>query len=464
MLFDVIPSNFFMPLSSPGRYTYWECIFRLFSIINRQLSFGVEREVLVDELQFYFDSEMSADLDEEGWNEKDSRGKANQVLRKLESYGWISMETDNSYVQRVNFRDYAIQVIKTLLDISEEKKVEYQGYIFTIYSLVRMSTDNSAIILQQIAENTDKLVTGLKNLNANIKQYIDDLTKHSTVAQIMDALLNDYYTNVVDKAYHRLLTSDNVSKFRPEIIERLETMSRSKKYMEQTRRELAAMKEISSEEAEEQILETLHEIIETFRQMDDILGEINKKNTKYQRAAINRAKFLLTSTEDIRGQIKEILLAVNQKVNEEKLDLNAVHELEFMDGLIKIFSSEFLDNDSLYSPIEGKKEFKPEPMQIKVPDEELRRQKSLEMKAKMERILSTAKIEAFVMEQLGNRRVMHASEISLEDPENFIRLIYIRLYGQRKNVSYRIVPGSMVERGGYRFRDFEIWRKDGKRK
>ena len=32
----------------------------------------------------------------------------------------------------------------------------------------------------------------------------------------MDALFNDYIANVVDKAYHRLLTSDNVSKFRPE--------------------------------------------------------------------------------------------------------------------------------------------------------------------------------------------------------------------------------------------------------
>ena len=67
----------------------------------------------------------------------------------------------------------------------------------------------------------DALITGLKSLNANIKRYIDELTKHSTVAEIMDALLNDYYTNVVDKAYHRLLTSDNVSKFRPEIIERM---------------------------------------------------------------------------------------------------------------------------------------------------------------------------------------------------------------------------------------------------
>ena len=71
-----------------------------------------------------------------------------------------------------------------------------------------------------------------KNLNSNIKHYIDELTKHSTVAEIMDALFNDYITNIVDKAYHRLLTSDNVSKFRPEIIERLESKSRSQSYIE----------------------------------------------------------------------------------------------------------------------------------------------------------------------------------------------------------------------------------------
>lgn len=459
MLFDIIPTNFFTPLSSPGRYTYWECICRLFAITNRQLSFGVEREVLTDELQFYFDSEMAADMEEDGWGAKDSRDKANQIIRKLEGYGWITVETDKSYIQRVNFRDYSIQVIKTLLDIAEEKKVEYQGYIFTIYTLVRVNTGNPGVVLQQIAENTDKLVTGLKNLNANIKQYIDELTKHSTVSEIMDALLNDYYSNVVDKAYHRLLTSDNVSKFRPEIIERLEAMSRSKRYMDEICQDLCTMKEITGEEAREQSLQILHEVIETFRRMDDILNEINQKNSKYQRAAINRAKFLLTSSEDIRGQLKEILLAVNTRVHEERLELNAVCELEFMDHLIKIFSSEFMDNNSLYSPSQGKKEFVPKPMNVHVPDEKLREQKRSQMLERMERVLSIAKIEAYVLELLGSRTVIKASQLDLAQSENFIRLIYIRLYGQRKNVKYRIVPGEMVEIDGYRFRDFEIWKK-----
>lgn len=213
-MFHIVPDNFFVPLASPNKIVYWECLCKLFSVMEHQLSFGVDREVLADELQFYFDQATAADVVDEDFSSADSRGKANGILRRLEFYGWIEIETDKSYVQRVNFKEYAVRMMKTMLEIADGKQIEYQGYIYTIYSLVRAQTDNPGVVLMQILENTDMLMTGLKNLNSNIKHYIDELTKHSTGAEIMDALFNDYITNIVDKAYHRLLTSDNVSKFR----------------------------------------------------------------------------------------------------------------------------------------------------------------------------------------------------------------------------------------------------------
>ena len=243
-----------------------------------------------------------------------------EILRRLEYYGWIEVETDKSYVQRVNFKEYAVKVIKTLLDIADGKQIEYQGYIYTIYSLVTGTMDKPGIVLMQIWENTDLLITGLKNLNSNIKHYIDELTKHSTVAEIMDALFNDYITNIVDKAYHRLLTSDNVSKFRPEIISRLEEKSHEEAFLEEAAREIASIREVSVEEGRELIYRYLHEIIEAFRGMDDILQEINQKNTQYQRAAIGRAKFLLAGNEDVRGQLKEILMGINEEINRENME------------------------------------------------------------------------------------------------------------------------------------------------
>ena len=465
MLFDVIPENFFSPLAAPGKIVYWECICRLFSVTSKQLSFGVERDVLVDELQYYFESTMSADIPGEELEETGSmtsRDKANFMLRRLESYGWIYTDVDYSYVQRVNFRDYAIQIIKSLIGVSEERRAEYQGYIYTIYNLARAGGTNPGLGLLQIVENMDALITGLKSLNANIKRYIDELTKHSTVAEIMDALLNDYYTNVVDKAYHRLLTSDNVAKFRPEIIERLEANSRRERFLNGAAEEIAELREISREEARELVLELLHEVIDAFRSMDEILDEINKKNTRYQRAAINRARFLLSSSEDIRGQLKEIMTFMNERIQEQNLDYNAVYELEETDRLIKIFYWDYLDMDSLYAPVEGKKEFVPQETPLLIPDEASRDEKRRQMRLKLERTLSPEKITAYVKAQLGDRNSMLASELPLSEEDTFIKMIYIRLYGQRKRVGYRLEMKNTVEKEGFRFRDFLILKAPGK--
>ena len=458
-MFHILPGNFFVPLSSPNRIVYWECICKLFSTMEHQLSFGVERDVLVDELEYYFDQTQAADMEEDEFQALDSRGKANSMLRKLEFYGWIEVETDKSYVQRVNFKEYAVKIMKTLLEIAEGKQIEYQGYIYTIYSLVRSNTDHPGIVLLQILENTDMLITGLKNLNSNIKHYIDELTKHRTVAEIMDALFNDYITNIVDKAYHRLLTSDNVSKFRPEIIERLESKSRNKTYVAKAAQEIAGIREISVEEGQELVYRYLHEIIEAFRNMDDILMEINQKNTQYQRAAINRARFLLSGDEDVRGQLKEILLGLNEAVNEEQMDLGGIYRIEFLDGLIRLYGSSVMDSNSLYSPTEGRKEFVPQELVAEEPDLLLRQEKMRRITEKMQRILSPEKIGKYVDSQLGDNLEMRAAQFPLENVEDFIKIIYIRLYGQRKNMNYTVESLKETEAGGYRFKDFVIRRK-----
>lgn len=427
--------------------------------MQHQLSFGVERDVLVDELEYYFDQTQAAEMDEEEFQSLDSRGKANSMLRKLEFYGWIEIETDKSYVQRVNFQEYAVKIIKTLLEIADGKQMEYQGYIYTIYSLARSNTDHPGIVLLQILENTDMLITGLKNLNSSIKHYMDDLTRHKTVSEIMHALFNDYITNIVDKAYHRLLTSDNVSKFRPEIIERLESKSRNEKYLTQAVQEIASIREISEEEGRELVYQYLHMIIEAFRNMDDILEEINQKNTQYQRAAINRAKFLLSGDEDVRGQLKEILLGINETMNEEKLELGGIYKIEFLDDLIRIYSSSVIDENSLYAPTQGKKTFVSQDVVQENPDLQLRQEKIRRLTEKMQKILSPVRIETYVNEQLGEKKQMQASQFPLNSDDDFIKLIYIRLYGQRKNMNYQIEVLDDIQRGEYRFKDYMIRRK-----
>lgn len=458
-MFRILSDNFFVPLASPGKIAYWECICKLFNVMDNQLSFGVERDVLVEELQYYFEQANAASVMEEDVEGSDSRSKANWMLRRLEYYGWIEIETDKSYVQRVNFKEYAVKIIKTLTEIAEGRQIEYQGYIYTIYSLVKSNTDNPGIVLMQILENTDLLVTGLKNLNSSIKHYIDELTRHKTVAEIMNALFNDYITNIVDKAYHRLLTSDNVSKFRPEIVERLESKSRSRTYIEKASADISGIKEISLEEAEELVYHYVREIIDAFQNMDEILVEINQKNTQYQRAAINRAKFLLTGSEDIRGQLKELMIGINEEINSEKLELGGIYKIDFLDELVRIYSMSVIDEKSLYSPIEGRKEFRPVQLAVSEPDMELRQEKLRKMMEKMQRVMNPDKINSYVKAYMGENGQMHASQLPLKSTEDFVKIIYVRLYGQRKNMAYTVEIKEETERNGYRFRDFVIREK-----
>lgn len=468
-MFRVIPNDFFKPLASLNRVMYWECISKLFSSMTNQLGFGVERGLLVDELEFYFEQNNAAepvsDEEDEKFEGGDSRAKANWMLRRLKDYGWIDIETDNSYVQRVTFRDYAVRIIKVLSEISDGSKVEYQGYIYTIYSLLKGRTDNPGIVLLQVAENTDLLITGLKNLNSSIKHYIDELTKHRTVSEIMDALFNDYITNIVDKAYHRLLTSDNVAKFRPEIVASLEKKSRSKVYISKAAEEIAEIREISVEDAREQVYNLIHYTVDSFQNMDDILTEIDRKNTNYQKAAVNRARFLLTSGDDVRGQLRDILGRLAGEILEESMDLGGIYRIEYIDELLRIYSSAVIDERSLYYRKEADRKFRPEKISAAPPDRKLREEKLRKMRERMERVLSTEKIESYVLECLGDRNSMKASELPLNTVEDFIKLIYIRLYGQRKRLKYSIAvlgeAGDTVKAGGYEFRDFEIRKRSG---
>lgn len=168
-------------------------------IVIQEAIYMMDIPRLQNKLQYYFEQAQAADFQEEAVEGKNSRDKANWMIRKLEYYGWIEIDTDKSYVQRVSFKEYDVKIIRTLIDIAEGKQIEYQGYIYTIYSMVRSNTENHGIVLMSIVENADMLITGLKNLNSSIKHYIDELTKYKTPAEIMDVLFNDYIENMVDK-------------------------------------------------------------------------------------------------------------------------------------------------------------------------------------------------------------------------------------------------------------------------
>ncbi len=182
-------------------------------MVQNGLPYGIDKDILVDEIESMLKERNLENLDEElGDSSLSLKDKANSLVRKLIDYGWVYKETTNNYKEIINFNDYSIIIIDALKKIINKESLEYQGNILSIYHLLYTNENiDNVILLKKVFENTKEIIGALKTLNANIKKYMDALTKQQNPEQIMESLFKDYTINIIDKSYHRLRTSDNIS-------------------------------------------------------------------------------------------------------------------------------------------------------------------------------------------------------------------------------------------------------------
>lgn len=459
-IFNSIPEQFFVPLASKNKKVYIKIISLLYSLVESGLSYGAEKEIFIAEIEDYLYSD-SIDLeieDEEPGNS--NRDKANILIRKLEEYSWIYTETTSDYKKIINLNDYSITVIEALLKIIQKEKIEYQGNIITIYTLLTTKEkQNAGVIIKQVHENTRGIMSALKTLNANIKKYMDNITKKMTPEDILEELFGRYTQDILDKAYHRLKTSENVSRYRPRIIEKLQGLLNDNQFlMEAVAFYKNEGEEVKEEEARDEVCNIIIKIINAFNDMDDIIAEIDAKNSKYIRASVTRAKFLLNNTKDTVGLLKNILEYTCLKYKEFELNFSGDY-LEELSDLFTIYTFGYCDETSIYVRGEGKKSFKPESLEVSNISEEDRENRLREFKKNQENRYSPKKINAIVDEILGNREKINASEIEVNTIEEYVKLIYIRLYGNSSTAKYKIErKDTVVCKNGYSYRNFEIWR------
>ncbi|WP_442781251.1 Wadjet anti-phage system protein JetA family protein [Clostridium sp. ZS2-4] len=426
------------------------------------MSYGIEKEILVDEIEGLLRERNIKSLDEElGENSLSFKDKANSLVRKLIDYGWVYKETTNNYKEIINFNDYAIVIIDALKKIINKETLEYQGNIISIYHLLYSTENiNNGVLLKQVFENTKEILGALKTLNANIKKYIDALTKQQTPEEIMEALFKDYMINIIDKSYHRLRTSDNISKYRPKIISKLEELSYDNNFIDNAAKffmEEENLKEL--EDGKEKVINIIQDVIYAFNNLDDIMEEIDSKNSKYQRAAVTRAKFLLNNSRDLVGQVKRILQFAAESYKDTEMKLTDETIEEIMD-LFTLYTHGYIDETSLYTSNEGKKSFAPKALVLKNISKEERERKIAEFRKNQEKKYTLEKMNNIVLELLQDKTMMYADDIEIRSVEDFIKLIYIRLYGTAVLAKYKLKKREdMINNDGYSYKNFEIWRK-----
>ena len=164
-LFEVLPIDFFKPLTSKYRKEYADCILLIFNTFQSELSYGVNREIVVKILEQYFeidDTEMT--FDEQNYI-RDAREKANAVIASLKNCGWLEYEQERNHQLNVVLMEYAIPVIESMNQVLREEETEYQGIISQIHASLQNEDLYSRpyeMMIKGVKENTIHLMSELK--------------------------------------------------------------------------------------------------------------------------------------------------------------------------------------------------------------------------------------------------------------------------------------------------------------
>lgn len=465
-LFNIIHKDFFKPLVGVNKEIYIDAIMIIYDSYKNELSFGIEKDILIEKLCDYFDEKASEQLIFEDEDEitKDSRSTAHLILRRLKACGWINEETSYDYKVFINLEEYAVSIIESFNMIVKDEEMEYQSYISSIHSTLANEENYHnpyPRIIISIIKDTKELFSGLKNLNTNIKNRIEDISSDKTPKEIIDDLFK-YHNEIGSKAYHRIKTGDNMSHYRISIIEKLFRILQDNNIFALAIKGYMEIKKVDDYElASDNLREEIHNIISAFRRYDDIEKEIDNKHERYLKSSVSRAQFLLTNTSSSKGQISKILEYLSTQLNEDKNSSINDDLEEELSGLFNIFPQNYIDNESLYVMPVNRRVLNPETLveSLSLSDEERQKRKEIISK-KYKNNFSRKNINNYVDELLNSQDSILASSIELTNKRDYIKLIFVSLYGHNVKSKYKVSSkNEIIKKDNFEFVDFLIERK-----
>ena len=462
-LFQIIPEEFFKPLTSRYRQEYADSILLIYNTFKPEISYGVNREIVVKELTVYFDADDEEISFDEEHVLRDARDKANAMIAQLKKCGWLEYEQVEDHRLNVSLMEYAIPIIESMDRIIREQETEYQGLISQIHASLQNKESYVKpyeLVIMGVRENTERLISELKRLNVSIKRHMDRQTADMDAAQILDHFF-EYHQNIGSKAYMRLKTSDNISRFRGAIIDGINGILENSDIMG---RAVKGYMEVEQQEDEDlaydALITILTDVKASFYRLNDIIEEIDRKHSKYMRNAVMRARFKLSTGNNLEGKLSRVLDHIAERINENDEDIME-DSGEMLAELASIYPQYYISPESLRTVPVSRAPGKVDRISTA---EGISREERIvfreALKEKNRKKFSRKKVDAFVSELLGDRKKIGVDEIPVECRRDLIRIVYISIYAGNRANCYSIKRSKRrVRIGEYELPFFEIIRR-----
>lgn len=471
-LFDVIPQDFFKPLTGVNRRKYVDIIMLIWQRCKRNPVYGESKSMILDWLEEYFiglneeipfDSDDLVNFAEDESATRSPRFYAAMFLRRLKETGWLE-EREGGYEEepQIVVNHKIVPIIRSFHDMVSPKTITYKGKLFKVYKLLQdISEDESPYenILREVSGDLDELNAALRQLAASIGTYMDELTRGKTPEEVLK-LFDTYEEKVVVGAYHRFKTNDNLFYYRSELFEQLE-LCRTQ-CLETLIKDFSSVEQVSDEDANLAIGQLIFKLEEDLREMGKIMKVIDERHILYRTRAVQRAQFLLLSDGTVKSKINRILRYCAATI-EYPDDLYDTDD-EILASLFQMYPQGYFDAKSLKPPIQPRK---PTPIEELSELDEidietvLKRQEQLLRYAR--NAVTAENVNRFAHTVLKRHQAVTAQELikQYSKMEDIVKIIGLHTYSASAERAFDVImKPNIVECQGLRFQDFTV-RKRG---
>lgn len=453
-VFSTLPASFFSPLASPNRELYADCLLVFYRLFQESPT-GVPRSGLVGRFA-EIASERGATLPPEGAEDADRRpeigedGPADEespvfgqdaavgddarlfldrsigtrIVRILVSAGWLGEETLPDYTRVVTISASARPFFEALAKTEEGAGVEYESHVVAIYSSLcgDAAREHGHHAVATAHFHAMLLVESLKVLSQNIRSHYSRLIEESRGAGVPEILrlhYDRYLEEVVDRAYARLKTSDNLSRYRPRIARAVNGFLSDAVWLDRTAAALAAQRRETVEASRLRLRVMLEEIRDQLRALDPVLDDIDRRNMLYARSSIERIKGLLREDASLAGRLASIARVL---VRDPGLAASLAHRIERV---------RWIGKESRFGRW-SRAEARPALGSGQVPAElaELVRAEA-ELRLRVERQLTPERVAAWMDERSGGADRVEAAAL-VGDLDDLVRLMHATVYAESR--------------------------------
>jgi hypothetical protein len=472
-VFATLPSQFFSPLARANREHYAALLVRYFRLFQEN-SGRLERELVVRSFTEYLAGHREALImeasedsaadetgaasfrdtetplldfgdanqeagparsagEESGGEETDSlqddRAAASRFLRRLVKFGWLGEEILPDYTRVINITPHARPFFEALARVEEGLKTEYESHVVAVYSLLCGDAieENGHYAVLNAHSATTALIDSLKVLSQSIKGHYDRFTEEAAAAEVKGILhlhYDIYAVEILDGAYKRLKTSDNLSRYRPRIQKKVGELLANGAWLSESARKYSRLGTMTVDESQQRLVAMLEEIRDTLRAVDPLLDDIDRRNMLYSRSSIERVKALLEPDSTLAGKLGALIRELHAD-RTGGLCRRLLHQLH---------GARTLAPESLY------RRYKREAVKLRrnalaVVDKAARAKAEDELFLRLRQQLSPVKIALWLDELGGAERPLPSKDL-MGDEHSFERFIYSVLYADSRPRSF----------------------------